>query len=137
MRKLIIICSVLIVFVLSFSLFLIFEKDKEDDNVKLTDYSYVNVESLKMSDINTLDLNDFIIKDAKINNGYLEGIFFNNSLDNYDVLNIVVSIYDEEGNLLDDINFEFKDIFSYEERDLFYPIQKDLSSAYYIDVKER
>ena len=32
--------------------------------------------------------------------------------------------------------FYEKDISSYEERDLFYPIQKDLSNAYYIDVKE-
>ena len=136
MKKIIIISSLFVILVSSFSLFLIFGKDDEKDSVKIDDYSYVNVESLKTSDVNTLDVNDFIIKDARINKGYLEGIFFNNSEQSYEVLNIIISLYDEDGNILDEINFEFKDISSYEERDLFYPIQKDLSNAYYIGVKE-
>ena len=136
MKKIIIISSLFVILVSSFSLFLIFGKDDEKDSVKFEDYSYVKVESLKTSDVNTLDVNDFIIKDARINKGYLEGIFFNNSEQSYEVLNIIISLYDEDGNILDEINFEFKDIASYEERDLFYPIQKDLSNAYYIGVKE-
>lgn len=134
-KKVFIISSILLVVVLVISLFLIFGKDKEK-KVVLKDYSYVNVETLKTNDVNTLDENDFIVKDARISNGYLEGTFFNNSDSSFEVLKLIVYIYDEDGNILDEINFEYEDVVSYDERDLFYPIQKDLSDGYYISVKE-
>lgn len=126
----------LLVVVLSISLFLIFDKD-EEEKVELKDYSYVNVESLKTSDINTLRLENFTVRDVRIKNGYLEGSFLTNSEDSYDNLNIIVNIYDEDGNKLEEIDFEFNNVLPNEERDLFYPIQSDLSNAYYVSVEER
>ena len=133
-KSLVIICIVLFV-VLSVLLFLIFGLSK-DNEVELKDYSYVNVEEIKTKEFAILNDNILDIRNVKIVEGYLEGVVFINSEENYKNLNFKVNIYDESGNLLDNINFNFENVLAYEERDLFYPIQKDLSKAYYVDIEE-
>ena len=128
---------VIVVLVLGISLFLIL--NNEDKTVKLKDFSYVNVEEIKPMEVSTLKDNDdnvIIVRDVRISSGYLEGTILLYSDKNYEKLKVMVCLYDEEGNLIDEINFEFENVSPYEERDLFYAIQKDLSNAYYVDVKE-
>ncbi len=137
-KKVLIVSSiVLVVLIFGISLFLILGK-KEEELVKLKDYSYVNVEEIKIMEVSTLSDEDNIVsvKDVRISNGYLEGTILLNSDKSYKNLKVLVSLYDEEGNLLDKISFDFENVSPYEERDLFYAIQKDLSNAYYVDVKE-
>lgn len=106
------------------------------DNMKKEkeiDYSTINVEKL-VDKVKNSDKNSFELLDCKIRNGYFEGIFYNNSDVSYDYLEIKVNFYDKDGKKIDDISFIFNNINSYEERDLYYPIQSDLSDAYYIDI---
>jgi len=134
-KKILIGSSLVLVVVLLISLFLILGGKEEDPKAKLEDYSHVNVESLKTNETEKLSLNTINVLNARIRNGYLEGIIFNNSEKNYEVLDIKVILLNKKQNKLDEISFQFNDFLAYEERDMFYPIQKDLSNAYYIYVE--
>ena len=139
MKKIVlIICNMFLVIVLCVSLFVIFNNKEEKDKIILKDYSYVNVEEIKTMELSTLSDDDNVIsvRDVRISSGFLEGSIVINSDKSYKKLKTIVNLYDEEGNILDEISFEFEDVSPYEERDLFYAIQKDLSDTYYVDIKE-
>ncbi len=139
MKKIVlIICNMFLVIVLCVSLFVIFNNKEEKDKIILKDYSYVNVEEIKTMELSTLSDDDNVIsvRDVRISSGFLEGTIVINSDKSYKKLKTIVNLYDEEGNILDEISFEFEDVSPYEERDLFYAIQKDLSDTYYVDIKE-
>ena len=127
-------CIVMVVLILGILLVLILNKKDEADKVK--DYSNINVEEIKVKEYKLLEDSIVNVKDVRINDGYLEGTISFNSDKSLDKIKVIVSLYDKDVNLLDEISFEFENVSPYEERDLFYAIQKDLSKAYYVDVKE-
>ncbi|MBE6151109.1 MAG: hypothetical protein E7162_04795 [Firmicutes bacterium] len=136
MKKKVLIISSIIIFVLILGISLFFILDKDEEPIKLKDFSFVNVDEIKTKEISTLDDNIVSVRDIRISDGYLEGIVFINGDKSFNKLKVLVSLYDIDGNLLDEISFEFENMAPYEERDLFYAIQKDLSNAYYVDIKE-
>ena len=127
-------CIVMVVLILGILLVLILNKKDEPDKVK--DYSNINVEEIKVKEYKLLEDSIVNVNDVRINDGYLEGTISFNSDKSLDKIKVIVSLYDKDDNLLDEISFEFENVSPYEERDLFYAIQKDLSNAYYVDVKE-
>ena len=137
MKKIsLIVFNIVLGLVLFISLVVILNREKEERTV-FKDYSYVNVEEIKAMKLSTLSDDNIInVKDVRISSGFLEGTIVLNSDKSYKNLKTIVSLYDEDGKVLDEISFEFENVLPYEERDLFYAIQKDLSNAYYVDVKE-
>lgn len=127
-------CIVMVVLILGILLVLILNKKDEPDKVK--DYSNINVEEIKVKEYKLLEDSIVNVNDVRINDGNLEGTISFNSDKSLDKIKVIVSLYDKDVNLLDEISFEFENVSPYEERDLFYSIQKDLSKAYYVDVKE-
>lgn len=137
MKKVILVVFNIVLVVVAFiSLFVIFNREKEEKTV-FKDYSYVNVEEIKAMKLSTLSDDNIInVKDVRISSGFLEGTIVLNSNKSFKKLKAIVGLYDEKGNVLDEISFEFENVLPYEERDLFYAIQKDLTNAYYVDIKE-
>lgn len=137
MKKIsLIVFNIVLGLVLFISLVVILNREKEERTV-FKDYSYVNVEEIKAMKLSTLSDDNIInVKDVRISSGFLEGTIVLNSDKSYKNLKTIVSLYDEDGKVLDEISFEFENVLPYEERDLFYAIQKDLTNAYYVDIKE-
>lgn len=138
MKKIsLIVFNIVLGLVLFISLVVILNREKEE-RIVFKDYSYVNVEEIKTMELSTLSDDDNVIsvRDVRISSGFLEGTIALNSDKSYKNLKTIVSLYDEDGKVLDEISFEFENVLPYEERDLFYAIQKDLSDTYYVDIKE-
>jgi len=74
MKKKVLIISSIIIFVLILGISLFFILDKDEEPIKLKDFSFVNVDEIKTKEISTLDDNIVSVRDIRISDGYLEGL---------------------------------------------------------------
>ena len=119
----------------------------DNDDVSINESQRRGIEEIVVSDENvSIDFmvnmeideyisNDFVIKDAKINDSYFEGVFVSTIREELELLRLEVIIYNKNKREIGKVNFELDNVVEGQERDLFCLLDFDYRDGYSFEAK--
>lgn len=112
-----------------------FLTDTDLEEAEPVDSENISIDFMSNMDIEEYEGDGFVVKGAKINNGYFEGFFISKNEEKIESLRLEITFFDSSKKEIKKLYYVFEDVSIDEERDLFCILDFDYSNAYFIEAK--